>query len=264
MTRVLMCSSNYFGVEYEINPWMHRDEPPVLARAGEQWRALRQVLVESAGATVLEITPHPGLPDFVFTANAGLAIGDTFVASRFRFAQRQKEEAYFHQWFAEHGYRVITLPGDLYFEGEGDAFPVGGNLFAGYHFRSDIRSHHAVADLFELRALSLHLRDPRFYHLDTCFCPLDERTLAYYPPAFDAYACQVIEAHFPARIVVSEEEALRFACNAVVIGTHVVLNGGCPRFEQDLREYGFQPHSVDVNEFLKAGGAAKCMTLLLR
>jgi N-dimethylarginine dimethylaminohydrolase len=264
MTTVLMCPPHYYGVEYEINPWMHRDEPPALARAAEQWRALVKTLTEDAGALVTEIQPHPGLPDFVFTANAGLAIGDTFVATRFRFAQRQKEEPHFRQWFAEHGYHVVELPADLYFEGEGDAFPVGGNLFAGYHFRSDVRSHHAVADAFGLRALSLHLRDPRFYHLDTCFCPLDDQTLAYFPPAFDEYACRVIEAHFPRRIVVDEEEALYFACNGIVIGTRVVLNTGCLRFEEALREHGFEPHPVDVNEFLKAGGAAKCMSLILR
>lgn len=262
--RVLVCPPDYYGVVYEINPWMHREQPADLPRAGAQWQEFTRLLTHVAGAVVEPIAPHPGLPDLVFTANAGLAIGDTFVPSRFRFAQRQKEEPHFRQWFAEHGYRIADLPPDLYFEGEGDAFPVGENLFAGYHFRSDIRSHHTVAEVFGLRALSLHLCDPRFYHLDTCFSPLAPDLVAFYPPAFDDYACRVVEAHFARQIVVSEEEALRFACNAVVVGRHVVLNAGCPQFESDLRDHGFEPHPVDVGEFLKAGGATKCMALLLR
>lgn len=262
--RVLVCPPDYYGVEYEINPWMHRENPAVLPRARAQWDAFVHLLSDAAGATVERMEPHPGLPDLVFTANAGLAIGRVFVASRFRFAQRQKEEPHFRLWFAERGYQVIDLPPDLYFEGEGDAFPVGEDLLAGYHFRSDVRAHQAVAEVFGLRALSLRLCDPRFYHLDTCFAPLGDDLAAYYPPAFDEYACQVIAARFPRRIAVTEEEALRFACNAVVLGRHVVLNAGCPQFEAALRQHGFQPHSVDVGEFLKAGGATKCMTLLLR
>ena len=263
MTKILVCPPDYYGVEYEINPWMHREQPAVLELARAQWSEFRRRLI-AAGAHLEEIAPHPGLPDLVFTANAGLAIGDVFVPTRFRFAQRQQEEPHFRLWFAEHGYRIVDLPGDLYFEGEGDAFPVGENLFAGYHFRSDVRSHLTVGDAFGLRALSLRLVDPRFYHLDTCFCPLDADTVAFFPPAFDEYACRVIEAHFPERIAVSEEEALRFACNAVVLGRQVLLNAGCPAFERALDEHGFTVHPVDVGEFLKAGGAAKCMTLFLR
>jgi N-dimethylarginine dimethylaminohydrolase len=258
-----MCPPNYFGVEYEINPWMHREQEADLPRAMEQWQALRQTLGE-VGAHVEELPPHPGLPDLVFTANAGMAVGDVFVPTRFRFAQRQKEEPHFRQWFAEQGYQIVDLSADLYFEGEGDAFPVGENLFAGYHFRSDIRSHRAVAKAFELRPLSLHLVDPRFYHLDTCFCPLDAQTVAYYPLAFDDYACRVIESHFPERIMVTQEDALRFGCNAVVLGRHVILNAGCDDLEASLVDAGYLVHPVDVSEFLKAGGATKCLTLLLR
>ncbi|MBI3947248.1 MAG: amidinotransferase [Armatimonadetes bacterium] len=264
MTRVLLCPPDYYGVEYEINPWMHREQPADLPRARAQWREFRRILAEEAGAEVEEMPPRPGLPDLVFTANAGLAIGNVFVASRFRFAQRQREEPHFQEWFAERGYEIVRLPPDLYFEGEGDAFPVGEDLFAGYHFRSDIRSHRAVAEVFGLHALSLHLADARFYHLDTCFAPLDERTVAYHPPAFDDYGCRVIRARFQDCIEVNEADALRFGCNASVIGRHVVLNAGCDSLNRALEERGFVAHPVDVSEFMKAGGATKCMTLLLR
>lgn len=264
MVTLLMCPPEFYGVEYEINPWMHREQPVSLPRARAQWDELRRVLRDDLGADVAEIPAHPGVPDLVFTANAGLAVGKTFVLSRFRFAQRRHEEPLFRLWFAERGYQVHELPDDLYFEGEGDAFPVGENLWAGYHFRSDVRSHQLVADVFGLRALSLRLTDARFYHLDTCFCPLDARTVAYYPPAFDEYACRVIQEHFPEQIEVSEEDALRFGCNAVVVGRDVVLNTGSAGLERRLADHGFVPHPVDVGEFIKAGGATKCLVLVLR
>ena len=112
------------------------------------------------------------------------------------------------------------------------------------------------------RAIPLQLVDDRFYHLDTCFCPLTIDTAIYYPPAFDDYARRAL-SQIPHLIEVVETEAVRFACNAVVVGRDVVLNAGCPKLEADLQANGFTPHATELGEFLKAGGSAKCLTLRL-
>ncbi|MBI3603561.1 MAG: amidinotransferase, partial [Nitrospirae bacterium] len=65
------------------------------------------------------------------------------------------------------------------------------------------------------------------------------------------------------RLVVSETEALRFACNAVCIGRHVALPTGCPQTVQLIQEHGYETHAVALDEFMKAGGSAKCLTLAL-
>ena len=72
----------------------------------------------------------------------------------------------------------------------------------------------------------MRLIDPRFYHLDTCFCPLEEGWLLYYPQAFDAYSNRLIEQRVPAekRMAISEADAVRFACNAVNIGRQIFVN----------------------------------------
>jgi N-dimethylarginine dimethylaminohydrolase len=158
---------------------------------------------------------------------------------------------------------VIRLPNDIRFEGAGDALWCGEHLFAGYHFRSEIASHGAVGELIGHRVLSLQLVDPRFYHLDTCFCPLSDGRLIYYPGAFDEYARRVIEQNVAERIEVSESDAGRFGCNAVCIGRHVILPAGCTQLPRDLSGWGFQIHSVNLSEYLKSGGAAKCLTLRL-
>ncbi len=104
--------------------------------------------------------------------------------------------------------------------------------------------------------------DDRWYHLDTCFLPLGGRLVAYYPEAFDWYARRVIQEHLEV-IPVSPEEAMRFACNAVVVGNHVVMPSNCPILRFHLEERGFVVHEVPMSEFIKSGGACKCLVLYL-
>ena len=256
-----MCPPDYYGIEYEINPWMDVRRPADPERARAQWRALHKVLTSTLGVRVELLTPVKGLPDLVFTANAGLVVPGRFIASRFLHPERQKEQPTDEAWFRARGYAIETLPEETCFEGEGDALWLGDTLFAGYRIRSDIRSHQAIAAMLGGEVLSLELIDPRFYHLDTCFCPLDDRRALYYPPAFDDYGRRVIREFVPEPIAVSDADALRFACNAVVVGRDIVVQSGCDALEKILREQGFTPHPVDLSEFHKAGGSAKCLVL---
>jgi N-dimethylarginine dimethylaminohydrolase len=263
MRRVLMTPPTYYGVEYEINPWMDRSRPASRETAQRQWEGLRRVLTDEMGAEVVLAEPVPGLPDMVFTANAGLVSGPRAVLSQFRHPERQGEAAHFRRWFEEHGWEVVELPSGRPFEGEGDALFAGDTLYAGYHWRSDVASHRELAELLGVRVLSLELTDPYYYHLDTCFCPLDAETVVYHPHAFDEYARRVLQANIPRLIEIPVDEAARFACNAVVLGRHVALNTGCPGLEARLRDLGYTPHATPLDEFLKAGGSAKCLTLHL-
>ena len=51
--------------------------------------------------------------------------------------------------------------------------------------------------------------------------------------------------------------------NAVVVGHRVVTNVGCPKFHAALHTHGFSAVETPLNEFVKAGGSAKCLTLRL-
>ncbi len=263
MATLLMCPPTYYGIEYEINPWMSRmrGADPGVARA--QWDQLCRVLTDTCGASIELIDPRPGLPDLVFTANAGFVTPCLVILSRFRFPARSGEEPVFAEWFEKHGLPVLRMPEDIFFEGAGDALRCGENLFCGYHFRSEIRSHEFLAEILKERVLSLQLVDPRFYHLDTCFCPLADGDLLYYPAAFDDYAQRVIREYAARMIEVTDADALRFGCNAVCIDRHVVLPDGCTKLEASLRDWGYEPHPVDLSEYIKSGGAAKCLTLAL-
>ena len=259
-----MCSPQHYDVDYVINPWMEGNiHKSSRDRAAEQWDKLHFILKNLATVDLIE--PHQGVPDMVFTANAGLVLGDNVVLSRFYHKERQGEEPFFKDWFEQQGYNVFELPKDLPFEGAGDALldREGRWLWAGYGFRSELDSHPYLAKWLDIEVLSLRLMDERFYHLDTCFCPLVDGYLLYYPPAFDAYSNRLIEMRIPEakRIPVSEADAVNFACNAVNVDRMIVMNQASDDLKQRLGEVGFEVIETPLTEFLKAGGAAKCLTL---
>ncbi len=262
--RFMMCAPDHYDVDYVINPWMEGNiHKSSRDRAVEQWQKLYSILADHA--TVDLIQPQKGVPDLVFTANAGLVLEKTAVLSRFFHKERQGEEPYFQQWFEENGFTVHVLPKDLPFEGAGDALldREGRWLWAGYGFRSELDSHAYLAKWLDIEVLSLRLMDERFYHLDTCFCPLTDGYLLYYPPAFDSYSNRRIEMHVPSekRIAVAEPDAVNFACNAVNIDKLIVMNKASDALKEQLADAGFRIIETPLTEFLKAGGAAKCLTL---
>ncbi len=265
MSRLLVCPPDYFAIEYEINPWMRMSNRVDRARAARQWHELMRVFEQDVNVVLERMTPVPGLPDLVFTANAGVVVGNTAVVSRFRYPERQPEERYFEAWFRSHGYEVMTLDPGVYFEGAGDLLGFPDYWFGGYRQRSDIRALPILSERFGREIIPLELVDSRFYHLDTCFCPLTGGDLLYVPSAFDAYGRTAIADRVPEerRFAVPEAEALRFACNAVCVGKDVVLPAGCPSTERFLHAMGYRTHAVELDEFMKSGGSAKCLTLAL-
>jgi N-dimethylarginine dimethylaminohydrolase len=271
-----MCPPEFFNVAYIINPWMHGNLRRIdNAVAKQQWRALYDVLSDQAAVRL--VLPQPSSPDMVFTANAGLVRGRRFVASRFRYPERQNEEPYFADWFTDRGYEVSLMPRDVPFEGAGDALfdrgpgtPLPGAglkpcLWMAHGHRSIPAARQILAERFAIEVVVLKLTDERFYHLDTCFCPLAGGALMYFPGAFDEPSRALIERRVPAerRIAIGEEDALAFACNAVNIDSTIVVNRATPRLVESLAQRGFDVVQTPLSEFMKAGGSAKCLTLRL-
>jgi N-dimethylarginine dimethylaminohydrolase len=260
----LMCPPKLYDVNYVINPWMKGNvHCSSREQAASQWEKLHAAL--SSIADVLLVEPQPGSPDMVFTANAGLVRDGIVALSSFHHPERQGEEPHFRKWFADSGFAVREVPRATPFEGEGDALfdADGSRLWAGHGLRTRAASHHFLTQTWDIEVLSLGLIDPRFYHLDTCFCPLSNGDVMYYPAAFDLASRALIEAHYPAshRIAVTEADAFRFACNAVNVGRTILLNEISLQLCVELESRGFTVIQVKLSEFLKAGGAAKCLVL---
>src|SRR6266850_2059182 len=264
--RLLLCPPRFYGVAYVINPWMEGNVGRTDdAEAMEQWEALRTALVDRAAIEVIE--PVPGLPDMPFTANGGLVLDDVFVPARFRVPQRRPETRHFVEWFRQRGLRVVELPGQGSFEGEGDALVQPGErlLWGGYGVRTSLDAHRQLAELLGIEVVPLRLVDERFYHLDTCFCPLPGGRVFYYADAFDTESLERIAARVPPerRFEVAADDALRFACNAIVLDGAVVSNFASPALADRLRGWGHEVVVCPLGQFILAGGAAKCLVLQL-
>lgn len=262
--KILMCPPDYFTVDYEINPWMAGQEGSLdLDLAKRQWIALRDALSEHAEIVTME--PQEGLPDMVFTANAGAVLGNKAIASHFMPHERRPEEPHYKRWFRENGFDLLELDNDVAFEGTGDCLLDRGEplVWLGHGFRTEIEAHKPIGDHFDREVVSIHLTDERFYHIDTCFCPLTDGFLMYHPPAFDYESRIAIESRVPShkRIVVDTQDAGNFACNAVNIRDEVFLHKASEPLKARLMLAGFKVHEIDLSEFLKAGGSARCLTL---
>ena len=265
--RYLMCPPQHFGVLYEINPWMHREVSVAPDLAREQWEGLVANLT-AAGAEIVTMEPQPHVPDLVFTANAGLVSGRVFVPSHFRHPERQPETPVFAAWFETAGYEIRRLPDTLDHEGAGDALPFmpadGPTvLLSGYRPRSDAEAGPVVSELLGCAVRSVELVDPRLYHVDLTFCPLDERRAICAPLGWDAYGRKVVESLVPEPLWLEDDEALAFCANSVVVGTNIVMPVVPPRVGRILEGWGFAITESPVSEFLKAGGGCRCLTLAL-
>lgn len=259
--RVLMSRPDHFEIAYEINPWMKIENQARTKRAMNQWQRLYDHY-RYLGVDIELVDQPQGLPDFVFTANGGLVYGNKVILPSFRPVQRQPETTYFKTWFENYGFETLTVKN--YFEGEGDALFFGDTLCMGYGQRTVVESHTEVKHLLGVNTLSLELIDPRFYHLDTCFAPLGDVVL-YYPEAFSREGCAAIENLAPPekRIILSFKEAEDFAANCMMINDVVVSSCALKSFEHKLVGAGLDSNAFELDEFMKAGGSAKCLTLKL-
>jgi N-dimethylarginine dimethylaminohydrolase len=259
----LMCPPDHFRVGYEINPWMTQAIQPAPELSSEQWYNLVSNL-KKAGAAVEVLQPVASLPDMVFTADIGLIDKQSFIKSHFHYTERQPEVQHGGDWFRSRNYEVIALPlgAEASLESS-DIRPFRGYLLAGYGFRTTFAAHRALAHLSHCEVLSIEFVDPRLYHLDLSFCPLDDRRAMVAPAAWSRRGCELIKALVPEPLVLELDEALTFCANAVVVGK-VVIMPSCPaRVGRILERWGFTICISPVSEFLKAGGAVHCLTLAL-
>jgi len=262
MKHFLMCEPRFFEVCYVINPWMEGNLGKVNKElAMRQWENLYGIVSELASVSLIE--PVAGLPDMVFTANAGLIHKKEVIVSSFRHAERQPEARHFEKFFFSLGYRVRHLKKETIFEGAGDAlFDSQGRLWFGSGIRSVSHALDEIVAALDVEACGLELTDPHWYHLDTAFCPLPQGQAIAYKKAFARKSVAALDDAFREDIIwVSETDARNFACNAIAIDRSVILHRASAELKSALKQCGFEVIEADVSEFLKAGGACKCLTL---
>ena len=262
--KFLMVNPAYYCVDYVINFWMDPVRNLVDAdEALDQWMELHDSL--SSRAEVTTIPGMDGLPDMVFAANAGFVLNSVATVSRFTHNERGGEEVIFDDWFAGAGFNPRRSR--ILFEGAGDALYDEHRkmVWGGHGFRSDPLYGATIEQRYDVSCVMLKLVDPRFYHLDTCFCPLASGHVMYYAAAFDPVSLAIIHSIVEPtkRIEVYEFEARMFCCNGIEVGKVYLSSGTSHSLKRRLRDVGYDAMDLPLGEYLKSGGGAKCLALRL-
>lgn len=258
MKNALMCKPLFFQVKYQINPWMKIGSVNQ-KRAMEQWKNLI-FIYKRFGIKVWVIDQQKDMPDMVFAADQGIVSGNKMLLSNFRFQERRNESKIYEKWFTDYGLNILRLPKNVYFEGGGETIRWKDIIFVGTGFRTNFQALKALQKVIKSEVIGLELLDKRFYHLDTCFFVLNEKTAFYFRPAFSKKSIELIKKHIPEVIEFEEEDVLNFAANSVVIDKSVVIQDGCDHFGKLIKQLGYTPVMTNVSEFIKAGGGIHCLT----
>jgi N-dimethylarginine dimethylaminohydrolase len=260
-----------------------KDPEAFVAKAKKQWTQLKDVF-NAIGAETVVIKPDPANPDQAFTADPSVSLKQAdgslvTVFSKFSNAQRQPEVAAHVALLEKEEGRTLA---DAHFNMEG----VGDNVYdpyrdvfwSGYtetpgregasHGRTDKRAHAALAAMTGVEVISLETQKP-FFHIDTALAPLpsghvlcfkggmtDEAFEKMQQEAFDKFNLPREEY----LIEVSEEDAAGLACNLRYVGNTVVMAECSKALQNKLESIGYEVITVDVSQFIHAGGAVHCLT----
>lgn len=260
--RILMCPATYYGLNYEINPWMHKDNQPNRDKAMEQQGKIIQTL-QDLGHQIELIEPADGCPDMCFTANAGVVRDGKVLLSNLP-AERQPEHEHFEKWFKEQGYSVQRTA--YRFGGGGDALWVGDRLIAAYGPKerraSDIEVHTELAELFGVEVTSIQTTDERFYDMDMALAVLNPNLIAICSEVLSDESVDKLKNLNGIEVMnVAIEDALGFGCNLISDGENVIISNRAPGLIAQLKTKGFNvlPHSI--GQFMLTGGGVRCLGL---
>jgi len=279
-----MSGADFFSNDQPINPY-YADEDIDRNVAINEHVAIGHAF-ESAEINVIRVEPPTTSQDGVYTANWALVRGTTAVLARLPNA-RHTEEEWAEKILQTQGIRVVRVPNNWKFSGQGDALPCGNYLFCGSTYRSDVEAQKFAADTLGYTRIQLRTvpqltaegtevingssgwPDSFYYDIDLALSiikgPTENSlgTIAYCPKAFTAESQHVLEGleGFD-KIIVSEQEAIQaFACNLVSTGETVIMSATAPQLKAEFESRGLRVITPTISELAKGGGYIRCTSL---
>ncbi|MCO5233890.1 MAG: hypothetical protein LC105_05790 [Chitinophagales bacterium] len=274
---LLMVSPEGFEIVDIKNPYMANhigkvNKDIVLA----QWKNIFEILVQWKSLGVIKnlevIKGKVGLEDMVFCANPFFAYLDVMnqpmiLLSNMRHKRRQLEIKEYRSYFSSHSVKVFNIPKNIKIEGNGDliAHPHRRLIWMGYGYRTDIAAADTLTQKLQTYIIPLHLVNEHFYHLDTCFCVIDEDHVAICRTAFDEESYLRIKQVFSFVFEISEKEAKeKFSLNSLVMSNqyrekYAIVPKGSTEMIAILTSLNVHISIVDTDEFIKSGGSVYCM-----
>ena len=274
--RVLVVHPKFFTVSYAINPYMKDDQGELKkvdsALALDQWKTMIKSF-ESIGLDVQVLDGRATFPDMVFAANQSFPFWNAqnknheVILSNMSNQERKGEVPFFAEWFASQNYKTHALPQEMTFEGTGDALldPVRTLIWCGYGYRTSPQTLARISEITRMDLVPLELKNPYFYHLDTCFAPLTEHSAVVVKEAFTNEGLALLQTAFEQLIYCNLDEAQKslganlFCPN----GRDVFIDQANNQLIEDLQVLGFRIHPLQTGEFLKSGGSVFCLKLHL-
>lgn len=286
---VLMSGADFFSVEYALNPYMQGHRQANVERAMAEHKDIQNAL-EKSGIKVHKVKPPKDCQDGVYTANWGLCRDDKVVLSQLP-NKREAEEPYAKKVLKDLGLKIIELPANLRFSGQGDALPCGNDLFTGSVYRTDKVVHSILAEKLGYHVISLQTIPKRsahgygrrlinpttgwpdsfYYDIDLALSVLrapegnKKGLIAWCPTAFTRASRNRLRNYDGVeKIEVSRQEATKgFACNLVSTGETVIMSAHAPIYKAKLERHGFRVITISAPELAKGGGFIRCTTLSL-
>lgn len=268
MKKILVCPPRHYDTSFFLNPWLSYRESVDVELAQRQWEELVQAL-EDAGAEVEWLDPLPESPAMVFTADMALVYAQgKAIILRNDGVRSEYEVPAIRRWLAREGFISEGLPGRHTIDGgnvvrlSSHEYLVG--LKPGSTGKAEryLARHLARFAGSTTRPLALH--DRRFLHLDTVVGNLGGRALMVYwdglLPVSRRYLRDRVSLPM---ITVDRADAELFACNSITVGDTVITGPVSDGLAGEIASHGLRPRRLDLSEFYKAGGGAKCLTLPL-
>lgn len=260
MKKIIICKPDFFNISYEINPWMKKTNLVNKEIARKQHETMLYAY-RSLGIKYEGIIANELYPDQVYTTDVGHAENGVFIPANYKYKERQGERDLAVNYFKNEGFEVKNLPENVYFEG-GDFLKIEDKYFLGYGKRTSKNAAKEIEKIIGKKVYLFELKDDYFYHLDTCFSPLDEKTAVINKKAHTKENLDLIYEMFENIIETNDEDNKYLACNFVKIKDSIlVAKGVTDEFKDKIISAGYIVMTVDVTEFLKAGGSIHCMSL---
>ena len=267
--RFLMSPPDHYRSHFMFNPWLDYREDVDRDRAERQWSSLVDALTGlGAGIEVLE--PNRYSSAQVFTADGAVLLRDDhFLILRNDGARGVLEPSRFATWLEANSYTTEELPPRYRLDGGNIVRLSGRDLAIGMKPGAAGSAERYLGKLLGVVAgrslTAFRLVDRRFLHLDMVLGRLGDAAFLMFEEGFEdpAAARAKLEELGKPVIPVTSDDARSLACNGVTVAGTYVTNAVSGPLRSQIEALGLNVLDVDVDEFLKAGGGVRCLTLEL-
>ena len=275
-TQTLLVSAPRF---YDLKPltqnyYTKRNRSVNKTLARQQWLRLIRILGTN-GIVIKKIDPRPKIANMVFSSQVGFQINNCIILANHLDGNLQTHlrQIAYSEYFKKHGYQIIEMP--YFFSGSSDIVYSHNknNLWIGYDQTTSLKACYYLTEILSTTNQAiriLKLINPRFYHLDLCFCVFGENYVLVYPEAFDTDSYQLILSSFGQDqvITVSRDEAEDLVANSLFIKDITGKTNGyligqkiSNRLKHIISNLGYHCIEIPLSEFIIGGGSAKSLIL---